>query len=44
MGTTLVGMVAQVSGSLNTGVAVIAVLFVIGFVLFGKAVKQNRDV
>ena len=44
MGTTLVGMVAQVSGSLNTGVAVIAVLFVLGFVLFGKAVKQNRDI
>lgn len=42
MGTTLVGVVAQWTGKANTGVAVIAVLFVIGFVLFGKAARLNR--
>ena len=39
MGTTLVGIVAQVTGVANAGVAVIAVLFVIGYILFKKAVK-----
>lgn len=37
VGTTLVGVVSQVTGNINIGVAVIAVLFVIGFVLFRKA-------
>ena len=39
MGTTLVGIVAQVTGMANAGVAVIAVLFVIGYILFKKAVR-----
>lgn len=39
MGTTLVGIVAQVTGVANAGVAVIAVLFVIGYILFKKAVR-----
>ena len=42
LGTTLVGLVSQITGKANAGVAVIAVLFVIGFVLFGKAAKQNQ--
>ncbi len=37
VGTTLVGVVSQVTGSINLGVAVIGVLFVIGLVLFRKA-------
>ena len=37
MGTTLVGIVAQITNVANAGVAIIAVLFVIGFVLFNKA-------
>lgn len=41
LGTTLVGVVAQITGAANTGVAVIAVLFVIGFFLFCKAAKLN---
>ncbi len=41
MGTTLVGIVAQITDAANAGVAVIAVLFVIGFVLFGKAAKYK---
>lgn len=37
MGTTLVGIVAQITNIANAGVAIIAVMFVIGFVLFNKA-------
>lgn len=43
LGTTLVGLVSQITGKANAGVAVIAVLFVIGFVLFGKAAKLNQE-
>lgn len=43
LGTTLVGLVAQLTGTANLGVAMIAVLFVIGFVLFCKAAKLNRE-
>ena len=41
MGTTLVGIVAQITNAANAGVAIIAVLFVIGFVLFSKAAKYK---
>ncbi len=37
LGTFLVGLVAQITGRTNAGVAVLSVMFVIGFVLFGKA-------
>lgn len=40
MGTTLVGIAAQLTGSASAGVSVLAVMFVIGYVLFGKAVKE----
>lgn len=42
MGTTLVGAVAQITGKQNIGVAVIAGMFVIGYILFGKAAKLNQ--
>ncbi len=42
MGTTLVGIVAQVTNVANAGVGIIAVLFMVGFVLFHKAAKLNR--
>ena len=42
MGTTLVGAVAQITGKQNIGVAVIAGMFVIGYILFGKAAKLNK--
>ena len=42
IGTTLVGLVAQLTGTPNLGVAVIAVLFVIGYLMFCKAAKLNR--
>jgi UMF1 family MFS transporter len=41
MGATLVGIIAQVTGLPNAGVAVLAVLFVIGFIIFCKADKLN---
>lgn len=44
LGTTLVGIVAQLTGVANAGVAILAVLFIIGFVLFGKAAKLNKSV
>ena len=43
VGTTLVGVVAQLSGIANAGVAVISVMFVIGFVLFSRAAKLNKE-
>lgn len=42
IGTTLVGIVAQITNVANAGVAIIAVLFVIGYVLFCKAAKLNK--
>ena len=42
MGTTLVGIVAQVTNVANAGVGIIAVIFMVGFVLFHKAAKLNR--
>ncbi len=42
LGTTLVGVVAQLTNVANAGVAVIAVLFVIGFFLFCRAARLNR--
>lgn len=39
MGTTLVGIISQLTGHMNLGVAVISVMFVIGFYFFQKAAK-----
>lgn len=39
MGTALVGMFAQLTGSPGAGVSVLAVMFLAGFLLFGKAAK-----
>lgn len=43
MGTTLVGVVAQITNVTNAGVAMISVMFVIGFLLFCKAAKMNQE-
>lgn len=43
MGTALMGFFAQITGKSNGGVAVLAVMFVIGFVLFGKAARLKQD-
>ena len=42
MGTFLIGVVAQVTGAANLGVAVIAVLLIVGFFVFCKADKMQR--
>ena len=39
MGTTLVGLISQLTGPINYGVAMISVMFVIGFYFFQKAAK-----
>ena len=37
LGTALVGLIAQITGSPNLGVAVLAVMFVVGYLIFRKA-------
>lgn len=39
LGTALVGLFAQITGSPNAGVAVLAVMFLTGYLIFRKAVK-----
>ena len=39
MGTSLVGLISQLTGHMNYGVAMISVMFVIGFCFFQKAAK-----
>ena len=43
MGTALMGLFAQITGKSNGGVAILAVMFLIGFFVFGKAVKLNEN-
>lgn len=42
IGTVLVGFVSQVTGSTNQGVAVLAVVFVVGLVLFRVSVRIKK--
>ncbi len=42
LGTTMVGVVAQITGRQNAVVAVIALMFLIGYFFFAKAVKINK--
>lgn len=44
VGTAVVGAVSQMTGSVNMGVGAIAVLFVLGMILFQIAVKQEKKV
>lgn len=44
VGTTIVGVVSQITGIPNAGVAAVSVLFVIGFILFCKAATMNREI
>ena len=44
LGTTIVSVVSQITGSMSTGVGMIAILFVIGFVLFRMAAKAPETV
>ena len=45
MGTTVVSVVSQLTGDINKGVGMIAVLFAVGMVFFWMAVKaKNTEV
>ena len=41
LGTFMVGVVAQITHIANAGVAVLAVMFLIGYFLFNKAAKAK---
>ena len=41
MGTALVGLFTQMTGSTNWGISILALIFVIGLVLFHYAAKEN---
>ncbi len=43
LGTTLVSVMSQITGKMNIGVSAISVLFVVGLLLFRKAVKMNEE-
>ncbi len=42
-GTTIVSAVSQLTGSIHKGIGAIALLFIIGFLLFRSAVKADRQ-
>lgn len=44
MGTFIVSIVSQITGDINKGVGMIALLFLIGAILFRYSVKLNADV
>ena len=41
MGTAMVGLFTQLTGSTNWGISILAVIFIVGLVLFHYAAKQN---
>lgn len=43
LGTTLVSVMSQLTGKMNVGVSTISILFIIGLLLFRKAVKLNEE-
>ena len=43
MGTTVVSVVSQLTGDINKGVGMIAVLFCIGIVVFSQAVSAAKN-
>lgn len=43
LGTLLMGLSTQIFGTSKAGVGVIALMFVVGFILFQKAAKENNN-
>lgn len=43
LGTTLVGLISQLTGSINKGISVLSVLFLLGLFFFQIAVKSARE-
>ena len=42
MGTALIAVITQITGNASAGVGVLSIMFIIGFVLFGKAARLNE--
>ncbi len=42
VGTTLVGLIAQLTGRASAGVSILSLLFLLGYLIFGRAAKLNR--
>ena len=40
LGTTLIGVISQVTGSVNKGISVLIIIFIIGIILFRKSVAM----
>ena len=40
LGTTLIGVISQMTGSVNKGISVLIIIFIIGIVLFRKSVAM----
>ncbi len=43
VGTTLVGAIAQLTGRASAGVSILSVMFLLGYLIFCKAAKLNRN-
>ncbi len=43
VGTTLVGLIAQLTGRASAGVSILSVMFLLGYLIFCKAAKMNRN-
>lgn len=42
MGTALIAVITQITDNASAGVGVLSIMFIIGFLLFGKAARLNR--
>ena len=42
MGTALIAVITQITGNASAGVGVLSIMFIIGFILFGKAARLNE--
>ncbi len=43
VGTTLVGLIAQLTGRASAGVSILSVMFLLGYLIFCRAAKMNRN-
>lgn len=43
VGTTLVGLIAQLTGRASAGVSILSLMFLLGYLIFCKAAKMNRN-
>lgn len=43
LGTTLVSIISQITGKVNLGVGALAIMFILGFVFFRRAVRLTKE-